>query len=95
MWYGPLKLLFTLSVHIDGQAEPVELECAYASFFLRDQARALRYDVMCSNKVKLNEAQRVACIEYYYYLIIYGTIITYHYLTFCQMLLLYLLLQYY
>ena len=29
---GRLKLLFTLSVHIDGQVEPVELECAYIWF---------------------------------------------------------------
>ena len=32
VWYGRLKLLFTLYVHIDGQDEPVELECAYVSF---------------------------------------------------------------
>ena len=30
--YGHWKLLFTLSVHIDGQAKPTELECAYVSF---------------------------------------------------------------
>ena len=29
---GRLKLLFTLAVHIDGQVEPVELECACVSF---------------------------------------------------------------
>ena len=33
VWYGRLKLLFTLSVHIDGQAQPVEPECAYVLFF--------------------------------------------------------------
>ena len=33
VWNGRLKLLFTLSVHIDGQAEPsIVLECAYVSF---------------------------------------------------------------
>ena len=32
VWYCRLKLLFTLYVHIDGQDEPVELECAYVSF---------------------------------------------------------------
>ena len=32
VWYGRLKLLFTLSVHIDEQVEPAELECAYVSF---------------------------------------------------------------
>ena len=33
VWYGRLKLLFTLSVKIDGQDDPVRLECAYISFF--------------------------------------------------------------
>ena len=32
VWYGRLKLLFTISVEIDGQDEPVELQCAYVSF---------------------------------------------------------------
>ena len=32
VWYGKLKLLFTISVEIDGQDEPVELQCAYVSF---------------------------------------------------------------
>ena len=31
--YGRLKLLFTLSVQIDGQDDLVQLECAYISFF--------------------------------------------------------------
>ena len=33
VWYGRLKLLFSLSVQIDGQDDPVQLECAYISFF--------------------------------------------------------------
>jgi hypothetical protein len=33
VWYGRLKLIFTLSVKIDGQDDPVQLECAYISFF--------------------------------------------------------------
>ena len=32
VWYGRLKLLFTMSVKIDGQEEPVDIECAYVSF---------------------------------------------------------------
>jgi len=32
VWYGRLKLLFTISVQIDGQDEPVGLECAYVAF---------------------------------------------------------------
>jgi len=32
VWYGQLKLLFTMSVKIDGQEEPVDIECAYVSF---------------------------------------------------------------
>ena len=27
VWYGRLKLIFTLSVKIDGQDDPVQLEC--------------------------------------------------------------------
>ena len=33
VWYGRLKLLFTLYVQIDGQDVPVELECAYVSCY--------------------------------------------------------------
>ena len=33
VWYGLLKLLLILSVHIDGQAEPVKLDCDYVSLF--------------------------------------------------------------
>ena len=47
VWYGRLKHLFTLSVHIDEQAEPVELECAYVSFCYEIK---LRYPVMYSNR---------------------------------------------
>ena len=32
VWYGRLKLLFSISVKIDGQNEPVDIECAYVSF---------------------------------------------------------------
>ena len=32
VWYGRLKLLFTISVKIDGQDEPVDLKCAFVSF---------------------------------------------------------------
>jgi hypothetical protein len=32
VWYCRLKLLFTISVQIDGQDEPVDLECAYVAF---------------------------------------------------------------
>ena len=32
VWYGCLKLLFKIAVKIDGQEEPVEIECAYVSF---------------------------------------------------------------
>ena len=32
VWYGRLKLLFTISVKIDGQDEPVDIECAFVSF---------------------------------------------------------------
>jgi hypothetical protein len=32
VWYGRLKLLFTMSVQIDGQDDPVDIECAYVSF---------------------------------------------------------------
>ena len=31
VWYGRLKLLFSISVKIDGQNEPVDIECAYVS----------------------------------------------------------------
>ena len=31
-WYQRLKLLFTMTVKIDGQQEPVDIECAYVSF---------------------------------------------------------------
>ena len=32
VWYGRLKLLFTMSVQIDGKDEPVDVECAYVAF---------------------------------------------------------------
>ncbi len=34
VWYGRLKLLFkfTMSVQIDVQEDPVDIECAYVSF---------------------------------------------------------------
>ena len=32
VWYGKLKLLFTISVEIDCQDEPVDLDCAYVAF---------------------------------------------------------------
>ena len=32
VWYGRLKLLFTISVKSDGRDEPVDLKCAYVSF---------------------------------------------------------------
>jgi len=32
VWYGRLKLIFSMSVKIDGQEEPVDIECAYISF---------------------------------------------------------------
>ena len=33
VWYGRLKLLFKIHVVMDGQADPVEHECAFISFF--------------------------------------------------------------
>ena len=44
-WFGRLKLLFTLSVHIDRQARVL-----LWLVLLWDQAKALRYAVMCSNR---------------------------------------------
>ena len=35
VWYGRLKLLFTMSVKIDGQKEPIDMECAYVSFSMK------------------------------------------------------------
>ena len=32
VWYGRLKLLFTISVRVDGKDEPIEIECAYVAF---------------------------------------------------------------
>ena len=32
VWYGRLKLLFAMTVKIDGQSDPVDIECAYVSF---------------------------------------------------------------
>ena len=32
VWYGRLKLLFSMSVTVDGQDAPVEIECAYVAF---------------------------------------------------------------
>ena len=32
VWYGRLKLLFSMSVKVDGQDAPVEIECAYVAF---------------------------------------------------------------
>ena len=32
VWYGWLNLPFTMSVKIDGQEEPIDIECAYVSF---------------------------------------------------------------
>ena len=32
MWYGRLRLLFKIAAKIDGQVEPVNVECAYVSF---------------------------------------------------------------
>ena len=31
-WYQRLKLLFTMTVNIDDQQEPVDIECVYVSF---------------------------------------------------------------
>ena len=33
VWYGRLKLLFTLSVKIDGNEDPMDIKCAFISFF--------------------------------------------------------------
>ena len=32
IWYGRLKLLFTMTVKIDGQQGPVDIQCAYVTF---------------------------------------------------------------
>ena len=32
VWYWRLKLLFTMTVKIDGPQEPVDIKCAYVSF---------------------------------------------------------------
>ena len=32
VWFSRLNLLFIVSVKIDGQEEPVDIECAYVSF---------------------------------------------------------------
>ena len=32
VWYQRLKLLFTMTVKIDGQQEPVDIKCIYVSF---------------------------------------------------------------
>jgi hypothetical protein len=32
LWYGRLKLLFTMYVKTDGKEEPFDMECAYVSF---------------------------------------------------------------
>ena len=32
VWYGRLKLPFKIAFKIDGQKEPVDIECAYVSF---------------------------------------------------------------
>ena len=32
VWYGRLKLLFTMSVKTGGQEEQFDIECAYVSF---------------------------------------------------------------
>ena len=32
VWYGRLKLLFTILVQIDSQDQPVDLKCAYVTF---------------------------------------------------------------
>jgi hypothetical protein len=31
VWYEKLSLIFTLSIQIDGQVDPVDLECAFIS----------------------------------------------------------------
>ena len=33
VWYGRLKLLFTLSVRTDVDDDPMEIKCAFISFF--------------------------------------------------------------
>ena len=33
VWYGRLKLLFSISIQVDGRrSKPVEIECAFVSF---------------------------------------------------------------
>ena len=32
VWYGRLKLLFSISVQVDGQDDPVDIECAFVAF---------------------------------------------------------------
>ena len=32
VWYCRLKLLFSMTVKIDGQREPVDIKCSYVSF---------------------------------------------------------------
>ena len=32
VWYGRIKLLFSLSVQSDGSVEPIKIDCAYVSF---------------------------------------------------------------
>ena len=31
VWYGNLRLIFTISIQIDGQVDPVDLDCAFIS----------------------------------------------------------------
>ena len=52
LWYGRLKLLFTISVKIDGQEDAVDIECAYVSFCyeIRQEPSSMYYCVItCSN----------------------------------------------
>ena len=32
VWYGRLKLLFRLTVQVDGKEDPVDIDCAFISF---------------------------------------------------------------
>ena len=42
VWYGRLKLLFSIPVKVDGKREPVQLACGCVSFF-----RDIKLDPSC------------------------------------------------
>ena len=48
VWYGRSKLLFRITVQVDGKEDPVDVDCSFISFCY-EKAGAVRYVPVVNN----------------------------------------------